>query len=84
MEEKNTLPPQVRKFINRAAHRLAKDSEAGFHARLTEQARLAVQSGLLTDAMFEGMAMTEADWQRVTMTDEELLAYLASRATEAA
>ena len=80
--EKPTLPPQVRKFINRAAHRIALDSEAAIHARLTEQARLAVQSGLLTDAMFEGMAMTEADWQRVTMTDAALLTCLASRAVE--
>ena len=75
MEKK--LPPQVRQRINKLAHRLALAAEADIRDRLT--AHFSSDANLAALGL---RAFTDEDWQRVTLTDAELLACLASRAIE--
>lgn len=74
---KKPLPPQVRRRINKLAHKLALAAEVNIRDRLTAQAYDAAQSGSSPDAMLAAllaMAVTEAELAAMTLTEGELLA----------
>ena len=77
------LPPEVRRQVNKAAHRLAMAYEVAIRDRLTAQAvALADSSPDAAIAALGLRAFTDADWQAVTMTDAELLGWLDAHAIE--
>lgn len=69
-----TLPPQVRRRINKLAHKLALAAEATIRERLTAQARTQ------TDPDAGLRALTDADLAAMSLTDAEVHEWLKARA----
>ena len=83
MERK--LPPEVRQRINKLAHKLALDAEIAIRNRMMAHAHAAEQSDCEPDAMLvalESHAFTEADWEKVTLTDAQMTAWFDAHAVK--